>query len=124
MKVLKTVLVFSGLLIGQASAAPPPSGSDDAALMRGHEQWIVRQKSKNGMLCCSMADGRPLMDNEIRQRDGHWQVFYSKEHWDNGTNEWLDVPQEAVLSNMSPIGFPVVWVYYGRVTCLALAGAV
>lgn len=121
---LKTVFLLSVLLIGSARAAPPAPDSDDASIMHGHEAWIEKQETHVGALCCSMADGRPLMDNEIRQRDGHWQVFYAKTHWDGGTDEWLDVPQNAVLPNMSPVGFPIVWVYYGQVRCLALSGAV
>ena len=120
----KTVLLFGLLLIGQAVAAPPAPGSEDGAIMEGHEDWIENQETQNGSLCCSLADGRPLFDNEIRQRDGHWQVFYAKSHWDQGTDQWLDVPPNAVLPNMSPVGFPIVWIYYGVVRCLALAGAV
>lgn len=117
------VLFLALILAVAAHAAPPPADSDDAAIMHGHEKWITEQMSPHGGLCCSIADGRPLFDNEIRQRDGHWEIFFSRAHWDGGTDQWLTVPLDAVLPNMSPIGMPVVWVYYGVVRCLALAGS-
>lgn len=92
--------------------------------MHGHETWITRQATPNGSICCSLADGRPVDPSELRQRDGHWEVLYSRSHWPEGTGEWLPVPSSAVLPNMSPLGLPVVWVYFGHVRCLALAGAV
>jgi hypothetical protein len=105
------------------AAAPPEIGSDDASILDGHGPWIMEQRQANGISCCSAADGRPLFDNELRRRDGHWQVFYSKAHWPEATGQWLTVPPEGVLRQASPLLLPVAWINGGRVLCLALAGS-
>lgn len=112
------------LLASPAIAAPPEPGSEDAQIMQGHGPWIERQRSMLGGFCCSSADGRPLYDNEIRRRDGHWEIYHSKGHWGaSGTDTWLPVPPGAVLPNMSEMGFAIAWVMGGTVRCLAIAGA-
>ena len=121
---MRRVIALALLLAGPAVAAPPDPNSADGQIMRGHEDWITKQATPGGSLCCSTSDGRPVDPGEVRQRNGHWEVLYSRSHWPEGTGEWLSVPDSAVLPNMSPLGFPVVWVYFGKVRCLALAGAV
>lgn len=107
-----------------ALAAPPDPDSNDGFLMRGHERWITDQKTTLGDVCCSISDGRPVQDNELRKRDGHYEVRFSREHWPDGDGSWLPVPDDAVLTRMSPLGLPIAWVYHGVIRCLALAGAV
>jgi hypothetical protein len=40
-------------------AAAPAPDSEDAQVMAPHAEWITRQRSRIGALCCSLADGRP-----------------------------------------------------------------
>lgn len=107
-------------LAPSAIAAPPAPGSDDDVMMAPHTEWITRQHTTNGSLCCSSADGRPA---QVRRVGDQWQVYYDREHWEAGTNTWLNVPPEAVLQQMSPMWQPIAWILYGQVRCLALSGA-
>lgn len=109
------------LLAWPAVASPPDPDSEDAAAVRGHENWIMEQRSRAGGLCCSSSDGRLVSDNEIRQRNGQWEVLFSRRHWGpTATDAWVPIPAEAILSVPSPFDQPIVWVYHGQVRCAVL----
>lgn len=69
------------------------------------QHWFKSQKNpKNGSLCCTLADGE-LAEEDIRG-DTYWT------RWP-GHDEWMPVPQDAVIHNAgNPNGAPVVWWYY------------
>jgi hypothetical protein len=117
------------LLAAPALARPPEPGTEDFALMSEFKDWVVTQHAANGQWCCDLGDGRPLHDDEIRyvprdQESGHFQILYTRRHWDDGTDEWIDVPAGAVMRIPNPLGMPVAWVIHGHVFCLSLTGAV
>lgn len=70
--------------------------------------WFEKQTSHDGMrLCCSIADGHVLQEEEWRVRGGTYQVFIE--------NKWLDVPRDAMVDpgkGTNPIGKPIVWYGY------------
>ena len=66
---MRGVLALVMLLTTQAYAMPPEPGSDDELAIRGYEQWITQMQTKDGGLCCSIADGRVVADSELRVRD-------------------------------------------------------
>jgi hypothetical protein len=118
---MRRIVVLALLWVGLAQAAPPATDSDDAAIMRGFESWIREQVSPARQMCCSEADGRPVEDTDLRQRDEHWEVFYSKRHWGaEATDTWVPVPPDAVLKTAAPFGMPVAWIFHGVVLCLSL----
>jgi hypothetical protein len=120
---MKGLLFATALFSTPALARPPPSGSEDAAIMHDFIEWVTTQSSPSGQYCCDLSDGRPLHAEEIRIIDGHYQVLYTKKHWENGTEQWLQVPKEAILPQLSPVGYPIVWILDARVYCFALSGA-
>lgn len=118
---MRRFVVLALLWAGMAHAAPPAPDSEDAAAMRGHEDWVMEQHNRNGGLCCSLADGRLVADNEVRQRSGRWEVLFSRRHWGPAaTEEWLPIPAAAILSVASPFDTPIVWIYFGQVRCAVL----
>ena len=120
---MKGLLFAATLFSAPALARPPAPGSEDAAIMHDFVEWITTQSSSTGQYCCDLSDGRPLHADEIRVIDGHYQVLYTKRHWDNGTEQWLQVPKEAILPQLSPVGYPIVWILNAHVYCFALSGA-
>ncbi len=122
---LTRTLAILALLAGSAQAAPPPAGSPDSVIMHEFSGWIEAQYSAYG-LCCSVADARPMGPDEIRLTNGVYQVLYSRTHWDEAPDPgvWLDIPHDAFLPGVSPVGMPIVWVYHGSVRCAIMAGAV
>ena len=92
--------------------------------MRDFADWVHDQHTPDGLWCCDISDGRPLNDDEIRIVGDHYEVLYTTQHWRDGTDEWLVVPKQAVLPQVSPMGVPIAWILGGRVYCLAMSGAV
>jgi hypothetical protein len=62
--------------------------------------WFDSLKSKNGP-CCSDADGTALADVDWRTRDGKYQVRLE--------GEWIDVPDDAVITEPNRAGRTMVW---------------
>ena len=70
--------------------------------------WFDQLSSRKG-LCCSFADGQAIADVDWdTKRDGE-QVHYRVRL--NG--EWIDVPDEAVVTEPNKYGRAVVWPYKG-----------
>ena len=81
--------------------------------------WFEHQTSRGGMrLCCSIADGHVLKEEEWRVRGGIYQVFVE--------DKWRDVPKDAIVDpghGPNPLGKPIVWYGYlsgePRIDCFA-----
>jgi len=62
--------------------------------------WFDRLASGKG-LCCSFADGFSVQDVDWDTQDGHYRVrIYG---------QWLDVPDDAVVTEPNRFGPAVVW---------------
>lgn len=66
------------------------------------KSWFEKLSSGKG-LCCSIADGRTVTDPDIDMNGAHYRVRV------DGT--WLDVPDDAVITEPNRFGQPVVWPY-------------
>lgn len=117
---LAFAVVFLLCLASSAHGAAPEPGSESAEAFVGHEDWVKGQHAPDGQYCCDLSDGRIA---DVRKRDGHWEVFYAKNTWRDGTDQWLVVPDKALLPQQSPIYFPIAWIMFGHVYCVALSGA-
>jgi len=62
--------------------------------------WFDSLKSGKG-LCCSNADGLALSDPDWESRNGHFRVRLD--------GEWIDVPDEAVITEPNRAGRTMVW---------------
>ena len=63
-------------------------------------QWFEGLRSGKGP-CCSDADGSAVSDVDWETRAGHYRVRLD--------GEWLDVPDEAVITEPNRIGRTMVW---------------
>jgi hypothetical protein len=103
-----------GLIAAVALLTLPSLGRDldgrykDAPL---HE-WFNHLASRNG-LCCSFADGYVVEDADWESEDGHYRVRVPKAA---GSKEmiWVEVPDEAVITEPNKAGRTMVWPLYGR----------
>jgi hypothetical protein len=86
------------LLMPPAAAAPPPDA--DPTL----HTWFERQRSARGVLCCSIADGHILSDEEWRTNGAFYEVYIQ--------GEWHRI-QPAQLRDPAggpnPTGRAIVW---------------
>ena len=74
-------------------------------------EWFRSVKNKNGVLCCSEADGKQLGDEEWRiTATGRFEIRFE--------DRWFLVPDDAVITNQqNKLGGALVWINNGRITC-------
>jgi hypothetical protein len=89
---MRIVLVFLLLLCTPALAHDP--GRPEL------NEWFNRLASGRG-LCCSFADGLAVSDVDWESKDGHYRVRLG--------NEWIDVPDDAVITEPNRAGRTMVW---------------
>ena len=64
------------------------------------KQWFDSLKSGKGP-CCSDADGVTVSDPDWDSKNGHYRVRLD--------GEWIDVPDDAVITQPNRFGRTVVW---------------
>lgn len=78
--------------------------------------WFDGLRSGKGP-CCSDADGSALSDTDWDSKDGHYRVRVPRygSGLDGQPQElvWVDVPDEAVISEPNRVGRTMVWPIYG-----------
>ncbi|MBR0839107.1 hypothetical protein JQ607_02770 [Bradyrhizobium liaoningense] len=78
--------------------------------------WFDGLRSGKGP-CCSDADGSALSDTDWESKDGHYRVRVPRYGYvlDGQRQElvWVDVPEEAVISEPNRVGRTMVWPIYG-----------
>jgi hypothetical protein len=62
--------------------------------------WFDNLRSSKG-LCCSFADGLAVSDVDWESRSGHYRVRLE--------NNWIDVPDEALITEPNRAGRTMVW---------------
>jgi hypothetical protein len=68
--------------------------------------WFDSLKSGKGP-CCSDADGSVVADVDWESKDGHYRVRL----W----GQWIDVPDDAVITEPNRAGRTMVWPMWGTV---------
>ena len=64
------------------------------------KQWFDSLKSGKGP-CCSDADGTAVSDVDWESSNGHYRVRLE--------GEWVEVPDEAVITEPNRVGRTMVW---------------
>ncbi len=102
-----------------ALAAPSGQARDRGQFVSTNVElkaWFDGLRSGKGP-CCSDADGSALSDADWESRDGHCRVRVPRLGYvlDGQQQElvWVDVPEEAVISEPNRGGRTMVWPVYG-----------
>jgi len=78
--------------------------------------WFDGLRSGKGP-CCSDADGSALSDTDWDSKDGHYRVrlprYASGLEGQPQELVWVEVPEEAVISEPNRVGRTMVWPIYG-----------
>lgn len=76
--------------------------------------WFDGLRSGKGP-CCSDADGSAISDSDWESKDGHYRVRVPRSTIPGGKNElvWVDVPDDAVITEPNRVGRTMVWPIYG-----------
>ena len=94
-----TCAVLLTALVSQLGHARDVDGRYAAQNPELH-QWFEGLKSGKGP-CCSDADGTAVSDVDWESANGHYKVRLD--------NEWVEVPDEAVITEPNRIGRTMVW---------------
>lgn len=76
--------------------------------------WFDSLRSGKGP-CCSDADGSAISDADWESRNGHYRVRVPRSTVPGGANEpiWVEVPDDAVITEPNRVGRTMVWPIYG-----------
>jgi hypothetical protein len=66
--------------------------------------WFSGLQSRHKIACCDGTDAQRLDDVDWESKDGHYRVRLR--------NEWVDVPDSAVIDGPNQAGPTMVWPYY------------
>lgn len=88
-------------------------GRDDGRFANSPlKPWFEHLKSSKG-LCCSFADGISISDVDWDTKDGHYRVRVpATKDFPGSKDEYLDVPDAAVVNEPNRFGPAVVWPYF------------
>lgn len=95
--------------------APLPAASRDGGRFTGSplKPWFDGLRSGKGP-CCSDADGYVVEDADWEAtKDGHYKVRIPDRGTPGDPMIWVDVPEEAVITEPNRAGRTMVWPIYG-----------
>jgi len=100
---LRTVLQIVGAAVLLAMASQIVQARDRGQFANANPEikaWFDRLASRKGP-CCSDADGSAVSDVDWETSGGHYRVRIE--------GEWVDVPEEAVITEPNRVGRTMVW---------------
>jgi hypothetical protein len=98
-------LIAVAAMAGAAMAGFPADARDDGRYANSPlKGWFESLHSKAGGPCCADADGTALDDVDWDTRGGHYRVRLQA--------EWIEVPDDAVITEPNRVGRTIVWPYY------------
>ena len=116
---LRSVLKLGGALLLVVFAASFGYARDRGQFANTNPElkaWFEGLRSGKGP-CCSDADGSAIADSDWESKDGHYRVRVPRYGYviDGQPQElvWVDVPEEAVISEPNRVGRTMVWPIYG-----------
>jgi hypothetical protein len=98
------VIGFAALLLPLVSHPGHARDPDGRYANSPLKQWFDSLRSGKGP-CCSDADGSAVSDVDWESKDGHYRVRLD--------GQWLDVPDEAVITEPNRVGRTMVWPIHG-----------
>ena len=90
------------LIVGLLLLAPAGARDDGRYADSPLKSWFDQLASGKG-LCCSFADGKSIADVDWDTKDKHYRVRLD--------GAWIDVPDDAVITEPNRFGQAVVWPY-------------
>jgi hypothetical protein len=107
------VLGFISVAVLIVAATVPVSGRDPDGRYRDSplHDWFDHLASGKG-LCCSFADGYVVQDADWESRSGRYRVRVPTAA-QSDESVWVDVPDEAVITEPNRSGHTMVWPLYG-----------
>lgn len=110
---LAVILLVAALIIWVVPAKARDDGRFAASALK---PWFDSLRSGKG-LCCSDADGSALSDADWETRGGKFFVHVptrpAASAGEQPAMEWVEVPEDAVITEPNRVGRTMVWPIYG-----------
>jgi len=104
------VLLFTfSVIFGLAVNAAHPRDLDNRYANSPNKAWIESLKNKDGMGCCDSSDGFRVEDPNWRSVGADYEVQI------DGT--WHRLSDSQIITETNRIGYAMVWIFRGRITC-------
>lgn len=107
---LLLVLILGALIISGSRWPAHARDLDGRFAASPLKPWFDHLASKKG-LCCSFADGYAIEDADWTTKDGHYRVRLPVLQG-SSEFEWVDVPDDAVITEPNQAGRTMVWPMY------------
>jgi len=103
MRVLALILIVVFNLVVTPSLMAPAAARDDGRYAQSPlKPWFDSLRDKNGIGCCSDADGIKLDDPE-------WRCERADRCFVRLDGAWREVPPDAILETSNIVGYAMVW---------------
>jgi hypothetical protein len=101
MRLKRPFAISAACILALVSAKSSAYARDDGRYANSPlKPWFDQLKSGKGP-CCSDADGTAVSDVDWETHDGHYRVRLD--------NQWIDVPDDAVITEPNRAGRTMVW---------------
>lgn len=67
------------------------------------QSWFDQLRNKDGLYCCTDADGQPVEDGDWDTKDNSYRVIIQ--------GQWTSVPNNAVVLAPNKFGKAIVWLW-------------
>jgi hypothetical protein len=89
-------------LLSQLATAAPARDPDGRWAQSPYKQWFDSLTNRQGLGCCSDADG-------IRLDDPEWRCEHAGRCFVKLDGVWREVPPDAILDTSNIVGYAMVW---------------
>ena len=69
-------------------------------------EWFDALRANNGELCCTHTE--PIIVDDWETKEGHYRIYLEQ--------QWVDVPDEAIVKTPNRAGRAMIWFGYGTIT--------
>jgi hypothetical protein len=98
------VVLATFVVVAFATVSEARDNGEYAHVSKDIKAWIERLTDRSGTSCCSTADGVQPLEVEWDIGAHHYRVKVD--------DQWLTVPDSAVVRGPNRLGHAVVWLYY------------
>jgi hypothetical protein len=100
-RALAVILLRVAVLVVLAWHAAFGRDLDGKYAQSDNHEWVHGLHSPSGTWCCDLSDGHTITDADWQTKGGRYQVRID--------GQWIDVPEDAVITEPNRIGQTVVW---------------
>ena len=106
---LLSYFILSALVIGFAVNQAYPRDLDGRYAQSEHHEWINSLRNQNGMAYCDTSDGFHVEDPDWRNVGDAYEVKIE--------GQWKRLEEHQIITEQNRLGYAMVWIFHGAITC-------